>query len=126
MLAKRKILGKNNLKWFKLFPFAKKFVLCTHFLFFFSSVAMLCIKKKTSIGHKILNFRLNAKNLNHFFLLKQFLIFFFIKFINRKRFESRCINRQLVATFVLFVVVVSFYPFEFDLMFAKNCQKTFP
>lgn len=57
-----------QLKLFKLFPFAKKFVFCTHFSPFFGSVALLCILKKTSIGYKILNFRLNAKSLNDFFI----------------------------------------------------------
>ncbi len=51
---------------FKLFQLAKKLSFCTHILSFFSSVAMLCNKKKPSTGHKMINFRINQKSLNEF------------------------------------------------------------
>lgn len=68
-----------QLKLFKLFPFAKKFVFCTHFSPFFRSVALLCILKKTSIGYKILNFRLNAKSLNDFIINESVQTLFFLE-----------------------------------------------
>ena len=51
---------------FKLFQLAKKLSICTHFLSFFRSVAMLRKSKKPSTGHKTTNFRLNPKSLNEF------------------------------------------------------------
>ena len=58
------------MKWFKIFPFAKKLPFLAHFLSFFYSVAMLCNLKKPSIGQKMANFRQNAKSLNHFYISK--------------------------------------------------------
>jgi len=45
------------LKWFKLFPFAKKLPFFIHFLPFSPSIALLCNSKKPSNGQKISNFR---------------------------------------------------------------------
>ena len=52
---------------FKLFKLAKKLFFCTLFLPFVSSIALLCNLKKTSISHKITNFRFNPKSLNEFY-----------------------------------------------------------
>ena len=44
----------------------------------------------------------------------------------QKAFLIQKLNSQLIATFVLWMIIVTFYPFKIDLVLTINFQKTLP